>query len=1232
MTVQITEWEFTADVAKWITAILERNPGLPFSEAKCEQRGAGSAKRRDLTLLDKNKKIILTGEVKLPYRKDGSSPYNAAVVKDARAKAKRAGADYFFTWNVNELVLWETAAEAATWHERDYQAWTVVNVHRASQMEQEATITRIQTWLAGFLHEFARTLKGVTQIGHRSPDEKFIEALESALKLPVLMTLDELDEQYKKAPVKRDLDRWMREEQGWTIYTDADGIRENLERAAKFSCYALVNKLVFYEALLKRYGAKLPRLGVPEHIDTGENLRAHLERFFADARKVTGDYETVFGEDPRSTGNRIPYYADTAVPHWNNLINQIHEFDFSRLDYEVIGNIFERLISPEERHKYGQFYTRVEVVDLINSFAIRTGEEKVMDPACGGGTFLVRAYARKRELAQGRRHGQLLSDLYGVDVSFFATHLSTINLATRELIAEENYPQIARSDFFDVDPHKTFLTLPRPVKAGGLGTSQKRDVPIPPLDAIIANPPYVRQEDIPKAKNKPARGAQPPRGTKEFYQWLTRKESGTELSGRSDLHCYFWPHAASMLKQDGYLCFLTSSQWLDVEYGFKLQGWLLANFEILAVFESIDEPWFVGARVATTVTILRKQQDEKKRMANTVRFVQLRRPIRDILGHDGTTADAMNAADRFRDEILALTQNASNQRYRARLVRQGDLWQQGVKLGQLMGKSAASNDADDDEAADVQTGQYYGGKWGVHLRAPDLWFDLLDKYGDRLAPLADIAEVKYGIKSGADDFFYVRDVTSEYLNEYLDTSQFEYETGYPRKVFESRKVRLVKCGKDFGELKAIETEYLEPEIHSLMEIKKYAVTAADCNRKIFLCSRKPNEFKNSYAARYVKWGEKNNWHANKTCASRANDERTWYDLTGHRRAPALWPKERQYRHIAPANPERLVANCRLYEIYPPDEIDNPLLWGGILNSTWVLLSSYQFGRAMGNEGNWSTMVVDVNLMLVPDPRSAKPAQLNRVANAFHKLKDRMAMQFISERNMREMAYLKGGKEAELATLSDVSELEMPDRRELDDAVLELIGIKSKAERATMIAALYDYLREFFEATRQKEEKAIANKNTAKRRGAGSPNDLANQIYQQINEHEPRWLRRYDPDFVSHEKPYLVYDTPDDGVPELTNDMFANGGSVRFTKGKKQTAIIETRYPWQAELLTFLAANGVRGLVRVPLHEGDCKTLRQAFESYLIDRAQRIRELIEERTADEEMQEKVFAVLMPMVNA
>jgi hypothetical protein len=97
----VNEWQFTSEVAKWIVLILQRNKGLPFGDAYCEGQAPDSPKRRDLTVKDRIGRIVLTGEVKLPGKKDGATPYNAKVVEDARTKARRAGVRYFFTWNVN---------------------------------------------------------------------------------------------------------------------------------------------------------------------------------------------------------------------------------------------------------------------------------------------------------------------------------------------------------------------------------------------------------------------------------------------------------------------------------------------------------------------------------------------------------------------------------------------------------------------------------------------------------------------------------------------------------------------------------------------------------------------------------------------------------------------------------------------------------------------------------------------------------------------------------------------------------------------------------------------------------------------------------------------------------------------------------------------------------------------------------------------------------------------------
>ncbi len=231
----------------------------------------------------------------------------------------------------------------------------------------------------------------------------------------------------------------------------------------------------------------------------------------------------------------------------------------------------------------------------------------------------------------------------------------------------------------------------------------------------------MRQEEI---KSDKAKGKGHPRhGTKEYYRTLVKIEAQAALSGRSDLHCYFWPHASTFLKPDGWLCLLTSSQWLDVEYGFKLQGSILSRFKIITIFESMDEPWFVGARVATTDTLLQLCANPEERARNTVRFVQLRQPIADILVH-GTTAGAIRAADDLRDEILSLTENTLTSRYRARLVPRRKLFEDGVRLARLMRKSGDADEEENDDTVSSSAGEtYYGGKWGFIFAPPTSGFN-----------------------------------------------------------------------------------------------------------------------------------------------------------------------------------------------------------------------------------------------------------------------------------------------------------------------------------------------------------------------------------------------------------------------------------------------------------------------------------------------------------------------------
>jgi len=227
--------------------------------------------------------------------------------------------------------------------------------------------------------------------------------------------------------------------------------------------------------------------------------------------------------------------------------------------------------------------------------------------------------------------------------------------------------------------------------------------------------------------------------------------------------------------------------------------------------------------------------------------------------------------------------------------------------------------------------------------------------------------------------------------------------------------------------------------------------------------------------------------------------------------------------------------------------------------------------------------------------------------------------------MREMAYNASGKSNELGALSNQSELGMTDRHELDDAVLELIGVDSKKERKQLLIDLYAYLGEFFERTRQKEEKAIANKATARRRGQAKPSDLAEQIYDEIRDSEPELIRPYDPGFLDKSKPYDTYDLPMEGHPVLHESLFDKHG-VAFQKGKRTVGIVKTVVAAQDALVILVAGSGLRGLRRFPHQESECRRLFTSYENFVRRREKRIWELIEARTIDEETQKKIYEVL------
>lgn len=1199
----LNEWTFTADVASQINAILRDRPDLRFSNVQVEERGRGSRKRRDLTIYDSQNKVVLTGEVKMPDSPEGRSPYQEALVMDAHDKANRIGVEHFFTWNVNKCVLWRTFEPGKPITERYEEELNVFPspILRSSDLQHPLVKDQLNRFLVRFLDRCRALITGAEPLRLFPLDNKFIRVWEAGLLPLVAETLHAISGHYKKNKhFKNELDKWMRDEQGLVLSSDEAILRENLERAAKLSCYVLANKVVFYKALRRRF-TKMKALKIPASIKTGNALQQTLDEYFSEAMRASSDYETVFSG---GFGDTLPFMSDAAVNDWRSLSEQTDAFDFTQINYEVIGQIFEGLLSTTERHKFGQHYTRSEVVDLINAFCIRDAQVTILDPACGGGTFLVRAYQRKSDLSKGGlTHQQLINSLYGLDISAYPAHLTTVNLATRDLIEEANYPLVARQDFLKINPGESVFHVP--LGAAGKG-EQGAWLELPKVGAVVGNPPYVRQEKINEYYGK---------GYKKFLQDSVLHDApNANLSGRSDILCYFFTHGGAFLKEGGYMGLLTSSNWLDTAYGFALQKYLLDNYEIIAILESNCEPWFTGARVTTAVTILRKQPDTPRRRANLMRFVWIKRPLNDFLTYAHMEDYRRLTFEDLRDRIMRSTEDEETDSWRVRVRSQDELYRTGClsitiseeaedevsaeEITQGKGRAPAAQDLPGvkDEKRETGNGDYVGYKWGIFMRAPEIFFKLLERGGDSFVPLGQIAEVKRGITSGCDAFFYPVDITDKSVSSDLPPREFKDTYGITRS--ETEKIRIVLAGN--GTRHLIEAKYLKPEVHSLMELSSIEIDLVNLTRKILLVNEPEQKLKGTHVLHYIRWGERENFHLRSTCASRAQT-RPWYDLAPNAPGAIFWPLAHQYRHIIPLNEKRIIPNKRLFDVYPDISI-NPTILCAVLNSTVVALTKTYFGRFVGREGNLDTEVSDAKMMLIPDPRRVTQSVHSKLEAALNLMRQRKALPLV---------------DVDSTEVGWTGELALLDRQQLDDAVLELLGITSTKEREELRHEIYEEITKLYRQIRVAERKMQRYRSKKARGGRVTPHSIAEEIWESLEE-----------PFVDH--------TPLDFIPKgtRTEEFDLPAGRARLIKGnwfepdgvQVGEQFLELSDPIRCQFIKELSDIGVTGNVRVPVQPAACQLALNEYRSYVEQTTDEFTRLAAAYTAEEAMQERVVREL------
>ena len=105
------------------------------------------------------------------------------------------------------------------------------------------------------------------------------------------------------------------------------------------------------------------------------------------------------------------------------IMNHVRRFRLSEVEGDVLKILYESLIDREERHGLGEYYTPDWLAAKIVRHAVeRPLEQRVLDPACGSGTFLFHAIrnflaeAEEAGLEPSQRASGACANVAGMDI------------------------------------------------------------------------------------------------------------------------------------------------------------------------------------------------------------------------------------------------------------------------------------------------------------------------------------------------------------------------------------------------------------------------------------------------------------------------------------------------------------------------------------------------------------------------------------------------------------------------------------------------------------------------------------------------------------------------------------------------------------------------------------------------------------------------------------------------
>ncbi len=239
------------------------------------------------------------------------------------------------------------------------------------------------------------------------------------------------------------------------------------------------------------------------------------------------------------------------------LLRKAAKFDWSKVQPEVFGTLFQHSMGDKERHAFGAEFTHPsDIMKIVGPTLVGPWREqiegartlkrlrellhrlhrfRVLDPACGCGNFLylayrelkrleARIYERMAEFASQAEPGQMrlsflsAQNFYGLDILPFAIEIAKVTMMiARKLAIDELHITEPALPLDNLD--QNFMA------ADALLTPEGLPAPWPKADVIVGNAPFLGAKRL-----KPERGP-------DYVNTLRRAYA--EVPGMAD-YCVYW--------------------------------------------------------------------------------------------------------------------------------------------------------------------------------------------------------------------------------------------------------------------------------------------------------------------------------------------------------------------------------------------------------------------------------------------------------------------------------------------------------------------------------------------------------------------------------------------------------------------------------------------------------------------------------------------------------------------